>query len=230
MAIRSLGRATRLAGPRVAMFQHNLLGWYRHHRRDFTWRAPRRTPYEILLAEMLLRKTDAAKVSKVYKVVLARYPSPVALSRSRESSLRCLLAPLGIHDRARLLRATAKKLARDWGGAVPDDYGSLREFPGIGHYTANAVLCFAFRKDVALLDANIIRVLGRVFSVWSTRSRAREDPELWAIAQSLVPERRAVAYNRALLDLAALVCRAKKPKCSVCPISGVCEHRRKGRT
>jgi A/G-specific adenine glycosylase len=135
-----------------------------------------------------------------------------------------MLRTLGIFDRARLMRETARQVVSEYSGRIPGDERILAHFPGVGRYTANAVLCFAFGRSVGLLDANVIRVLDRVFSIRSGRSRPRDDPALWAIAQGLVPEGKAVAYNRALLDLAAQLCKPGRPLCDQCPLAICCDY------
>lgn len=211
---------------RKVAFQRSLLEWYRSGRRRFSWRNGRRTAYQTLIAEMMLRKTDSAKVERLYDAFIARYPSPEVLAAADEAALRDEIRLLGIADRARLLRLTAQQLIEQHGGRVPANRAALMRLPGVGRYIANAVLCFAYRRDAALLDTNIIRVVERVFSVRSGKPRPRDDPKLWEFAASLVPEGRAVSYNRALLDLAATICTASKPQCERCPLNQICDFAR----
>lgn len=209
---------------KVREFQDQLLEWYRRGRRRFSWRNGRRGAYEVLIAEMMLRKTDAGKVAAVYDSFIAKYPTPKALAWANEAELREEIRLLGISDRARLLRLTAQQILDEHGGRVPANPEALLKLPGVGRYTANAVLCFAYQRDAALLDTNIIRILERVFSVRSERARAREDAALWELAATLVPKGRAVSYNRALLDFAAMICTAAKPKCEFCPLQPMCDY------
>lgn len=204
-------------------FQRTLLNWYQKKKRRFSWRNPNRNSYEILIAEMMLRKTDTAKVAQIYDSFVRKYRSPKSLARSRESSLRHDIRLLGIADRARLFRLLGRKIVKEYDGQIPKSFQELTGLPGVGRYTANAVLCFAFRRDVALLDTNVIRVLGRVFSVYSNKPRARDDPVLWDFATTIVPKGKATSYNRALLDFAAQVCTAREPKCNECPLNWICD-------
>jgi len=213
-----------LPAPKVAAYQEGLLGWYRRGRRRFSWRDRQRSAYQTLVAEMMLRKTDAAKVERVYPQFLERYPTLQALAEADEAALRGEIQLLGIADRARLLRLTAQAILGEHGGKVPRSEEALRRLPGVGRYTANAVLCFAYRRDVPLLDTNVIRVIGRVFGVWSSKPRAREDRDLWDFAGRLVPPGKAVTYNRAVLDFAASVCTFSAPRCSACPLLSLCEY------
>lgn len=204
-------------------FQHRLLDWYRTGRRQFSWRNGKRSAYETLVAEMMLRKTDAAKVAAVYDSFVAAYPNPEALAQANEALLREQIRLLGIADRARLLVLTAKQIMERHRGRVPNTLEALLDLPGVGRYTANAVLCFSYHRDSPLLDSNVIRILQRVFSVHSSRSRAHEDPELWAFAEELVPVGKATTYNRAILDFAATVCTASHPRCGTCPLFPLCD-------
>lgn len=209
-----------------SVFQEGLLAWYRTKRRRFSWRGGKRNAYQVLIAEMLLRKTDAAKVTAVYDAFVVRYPTPDALALADEAELRRQLRLLGIADRARLMRRTAQLIVEEHSGRVPADRNALLQLPGVGRYIAHAVLCFAFQRDVAILDSNVIRIFERVFSVQSEKPRPRDDHALWEFASELVPTRRAVSYNRALLDFAAIVCTAAKPKCEACPLASICEYGR----
>ncbi len=215
-----------IPNSRKRRFSRALLQWYNKGRRQFPWRNGKRNAYEILIAEMMLRKTDSAKAAEVYDKFVAKYPTPVSLANAKIASIRKEIKLLGIADRGRLLKLTARQIVENHHGNVPHDFSELIALPGVGPYTANAVLCFAFREDMALLDTNIIRVLGRVFSVHSNKPRARDDPALWDFAEALVPKGKAISYNRALLDFAAQVCTLANPKCSTCPLRGICDYAR----
>lgn len=204
-------------------FRRRLLRWFRTGRRSFSWRR-RRGAYETLVAEMLLRKTDAAKVAAVYDGFLAAYPTPRRLALADEEQLREELRDLGIADRARLLRLTAEQICARHGGRVPGTLPDLMRLPGVGRYSANAVLCFARGQRAPLVDTNVIRVLERVFSISSPKPRPHEDLALWERAAELVPEEGAASYNRALLDFAAKVCTARSPRCEQCPLHTICDY------
>ncbi|MCX6359218.1 MAG: hypothetical protein NT029_05415 [Armatimonadetes bacterium] len=207
-------------------FATRLYGWYRTAGRRFPWRGGRSSAYHILVAEMMLRKTDVRKVEGVYTAFIARYPTVQCLARADERELRDSIRLLGIEDRARLMRVTANIIVSEHAGKVPSTYNALVSLPGIGRYSANAVLCFAYRRDTALVDTNIIRILGRVFSVWSQKARPREDMRLWDVAAGLVPAGHGIRHNRALLDLAATTCTPTKPKCAVCSLNELCDYAR----
>lgn len=172
----------------------------------------------------MLQKTDSKKALSVYPSFIKKYPTPKRLAQANSRTLRREIHLLGISDRARRLKATAKTIERLHSGKVPSDRKQLLNFLGVGDYIANAVLCFAFDEDVPLLDTNVIRVIKRVFSVESSKERARTDKNLWQFAGSLVPQRKAIDYNRGVLDFAATVCTARNPNCQICPIREICDY------
>jgi len=204
-------------------FSKKLCLHYRNYRRSFPWRKTK-NPFHILTSEIMLQKTDAQKVLKVFPHFIVKYSSPHALSIAILSILRKDIFLLGIHDRAKRLKETAKILIDRFNGYVPKEKDKLLTLRGVGDYIANAVLCFAFNKDVPIVDANVIRVIERFFSLKSKKVRPRTDKLIWQFAEKLVPKGNAKEYNRAILDFAALVCTAKKPNCLNCPISKKCDY------
>jgi A/G-specific adenine glycosylase len=203
-------------------FSQRLLKWFEVNKRNFSWRKTR-DPFKILVAEILLRKTDAPKVESVYENFIEKFPGPETIANASFPQLEACLKPLGLYrKRARELKSLAESLVQKYGGQVPSLKEELLSLPGVGDYTANAVLCFAFGANVPLLDTNLIRVLRRVFGHASLKARARTDRQLWAIAESMVPQGKAREFNLAVLDFAALVCKAKNPRCSVCPLNDMC--------
>jgi A/G-specific adenine glycosylase len=133
-----------------------------------------------------------------------------------------ILHPLGLAHRSLRLPALGRSLVNDHQGQVPSSFSALAALPGVGRYTANAVLTVAYRQRRPLLDPNVIRLIERVFDRRSDRSRARDDSELWAFVESLLPERGAREFNLALVDLGATVCRPRRPRCSECPLAERC--------
>jgi A/G-specific adenine glycosylase len=207
----------------AAYFRSRLRAWFRQHARSFPWRETT-DPFHILLAEILLQKTDAPKVVPVYLRMVKDFPTPEAVGAARVERLSRLVAPVGLDYRAERLRGIAAALVRDHGGAVPASEEALMLLPGIGRYIARAVCAQAFGQRRAVLDTNVVRVLGRFFGVTSLRPRARDDPQMWAVAQFLLPHRVSDAreWNWALLDFAALVCTHRHPAHSTCPVRRRC--------
>lgn len=204
-------------------FSANIIRWYKKNGRSYPWRRTK-NPFRILVSEMMLQKTDAKKVVSVYPFVLKKYPTPGHFAKANLLSLRKEIHLLGISDRARRLKTASRMILRVYDGKVPSERKQLLNLLGVGEYIANAVLCFAFNRNVALLDSNVVRVIKRVFSVESKKERARTDKELWGFAGSLVSKGKAVDYNRGILDFAALICATKKPKCKICPNTKICDY------
>jgi len=207
-------------------FSQLLLTWFEDNQRSFPWRQTR-DPYKILLAEIFLRKTNAAKVLTVYADFLERYPRIEAIAQAKESDLADFLRPLGLYQcRAKYLANLAKIVINKHQGEIPNSKLELLGLPGVGDYIANALLCFAFDESVPLLDTNIIRIALRVFSLESNKKRARDDPIMWQAIGQILPKTKARAFNLALLDLAATICRPKNPQCEDCPVFSICDYYR----
>lgn len=204
-------------------FAKKILKWHQKNKRDFNWR---RTgdPYKIIVAEIMLQKTDAKKVNEVYDGFIAKYPNVQVLSEASLDELRREIILLGIHSRADRLKNLATEIIKDYGGEIPTGEEKLLKLPGVGNYIANAVLCFAFNKDVPLIDANIIRILERVFSIKSSKPRPRTDKSLWHAAKKIIPKGTAKAFNLSLLDFAAAICTAKNPRHEECPVKSLCDY------
>jgi A/G-specific adenine glycosylase len=205
-----------------AEFQRLLLCWWRYNMSEFPWRRTS-DPYRILIAEILLRKTSRAQAAMVYESLIQRWPSPSDLARASEDELRDCLLPLGMENtRAKLLVELGQAVVDRFGGEIPDNLDNLMTIPGVGPYTAGAVLCLAYRQDQPMVDTNTARIIQRVFGYPSPKARPRDDRILWRLAADLIPKGRARDYNLALIDLAGATCRARKPACPVCPVRKVC--------
>jgi len=203
-------------------FSQRLLEWWETNKRDYPWRRTQR-PYEILIAEMLLRKTTAKQVENIYERFLKKYPNPLALSKARESALSKLLRPLGMeHRRAVIFIKFAKAVLKDHRGKIPSELKDLLKLPGVGMYAANAVLSFTYKQNVPIVDTNFIRVVERIFNLRSSKSRARNDKVIWDFARTLIPNGKSREFNLAVLDFAASICRSRSPSCDACQFSGIC--------
>jgi len=204
------------------IFTQRLLFWWEHNRQNFPWREET-DPYRILIAEILLRKTTAKQAASVYKKFLTLFPDPKSLAEASVQKLENSLKPLGMYSiRARLLKNLGEVLIKKFSGRVPACKRDLLVLPGVKEYTANAVLCFAYGKDVPLVDTNIIRIFRRVFAVKSNKKRARNDRHVWRFAQKILPKNKAREFNLALIDFAHKICRPKKPACSSCIMQDLC--------
>jgi A/G-specific adenine glycosylase len=203
-------------------FSKRLLTWWHKNKRDFPWRRTN-DPYSVLIAEMLLRKTTAQQVNGLYEALISKYPDVQSLSEADEDELRDMIKRLGMeHKRAKLLKEVSSVILENYKGVIPSAQKELLQLPGIGLYAANAVLSFSHAQDVPMVDTNFVRVVERVFGFKSSRTRARDDKQIWEFAERLVPKGRSKEFNLAVIDFAASVCGARVPKCEVCPLTSVC--------
>lgn len=205
----------------VPAFQAALLRWADEAGRDLPWRHTR-DPWRILVSELMLQQTQVPRVVPKYEAFLAAFPTATACAAAPVSAVIELWAGLGYNRRAVNLHATATILVERHGGALPEDLDALLALPGIGPYTARAVLVFAFEHDIGVVDTNVARVLAR----WEGRSlKARE---LQASADAVVPEAGGWAWNQAMFDLGSAICRPSSPACDRCPVARPCAWRGRG--
>jgi len=207
--------------PLVRWFQRRLLAWYRVNGRRLPWRGTR-NPYRILVSEVMLQQTQVGRVKDYYPRFLRRYPTFEDLAAAPEPTVRESWAGLGYYARARNLHATARIVVAEHGGKLPADLQTIRRLPGIGRYTAGAVLSIAYGQAEPILDTNAARVLARVFAVSRRGGKSAMRRRLWAVAASVTPVRGAGDFNQAIMDLGAMVCRARNPQCAVCPLRSRC--------
>jgi A/G-specific adenine glycosylase len=202
-------------------FRRRLLAWYRRHGRDLPWRKTA-DPYHILVSEMMLQQTQVDRVLPKYAEWLRKYPSFGALAAAPEQEVTDTWYPLGYNVRPRRLQTIAREAVARYGGELPSDSATLLSFKGIGAYTAGAIRSFAFHERAAILDTNVARVLFRVFvGAGNSKSHAMKR-HLWRVSEALVQTRDAFDFNQALMDLGAMVCVARNPKCLVCPMAKAC--------
>jgi A/G-specific adenine glycosylase len=198
-----------------------VLAWAAPRLRDLPWRATR-DPWLVLVAEVMLQQTGTGRVVPAWHAFGAAYPTPGACAGSPLGDVLRMWQGLGYPRRARDLREAAGVIVEAHGGAVPDDLDALLALPGVGPYTARAVLAFAFERDVAVVETNIARLLARA-------AGARLTPrQVQAQADSLVPAGDGWVWNQALMDLGATVCRPA-PRCDDCPVRRRCRWHRAGR-
>jgi A/G-specific adenine glycosylase len=202
-------------------FRRALVNWYRENGRNLPWRKTR-DPYAVLVSEFMLQQTQVAAVLSYYNEWLRRFPDFAALARASEASVLHTWQGLGYYARARNLHATAGIVVDRRGGHFPRAIARMRELPGIGRYTANAIATFAFDQSVPIVEANTARVLTRLFNFRRLIDCTAGREALWKRAAMLVPKRSAGIYNSALTDLGALVCLSRQPKCEICPVKQFC--------
>jgi A/G-specific adenine glycosylase len=202
-------------------FRRALLTWYGVHGRDLPWRRTS-DPYHILVSEVMLQQTQVDRVLPKYHEWLDKYPSLDALASAPEHEVAHAWRPLGYNIRPRRLHAIAREAVAHYGGELPSDAETLLSFKGIGAYTAGAIRSFAFGERAAILDTNVARVLYRVFVSRGDAKAHAMRKHLWAVSEALVPRKRVFDFNQALMDLGALVCVARNPRCLVCPMQKLC--------
>ncbi|MFC1924633.1 hypothetical protein ACFLXA_04645 [Chloroflexota bacterium] len=201
-----------------------LLQWFDKNGRVFFWRE-HNDPYTVLLSEILLKKTSAESVDRFLPGFLERYGTIKKLYRTSESELVSILAPLGLSSqKAKQLMELAVSLLKSHGSKVPNDKDELLKLPGVGEYTAGALLSFSFDIPEAIVDTNIARVIARVWGITPSRCEARRSPEVWDKARQLINKQpsQAARINWAILDLGALICKSRQPKCKECPLNAIC--------
>ena len=202
-------------------FRRRLLSWYARYGRDLPWRRTR-DPYAILVSEFMLQQTQVATVLPYYEKWLQRFPNFAALARASERKVLHAWQGLGYYSRARNLHTTAKIVLDRHRGRFPISIEQMQSLPGVGKYTAHAVATFAFDQPVPIVEANTSRVFARLFNLRIPIDSVSGRRSLWKYAASLVPKKSSTAFNSALLDLGALVCLPRKPKCEICPVKKIC--------
>ena len=190
-------------------FVKKLLCWGTENQRIFPWRKTK-NPFYILIAEMMLQKTDAERVAKIYPRFIKRYRTLRLLARADVRILKKDLYYLGIHARAKRMKMAAAKIDSQFEGKIPQDKEALLSLHGVGPYIANAVLCFAFNQDVALVDTNVIKILHKFLNIKSKQKRPRNDRGLWDRVQKIIPAGKGKLFNRSIIDLSAYIRKYRK--------------------
>jgi A/G-specific adenine glycosylase len=192
-----------------------VLAWGEVHLRDLPWRRTR-DPWAILVSEVMAQQTGVDRVAPYYQRFLDRFPTPATCAAAPLGEVLRLWAGLGYNRRAVNLHGCARAVVDHHGGALPPDLAALQALPGVGRYTARAVLAFAFERDVGVVDTNVGRVLAR----WA--GRPLRAAEAQAQADGLVPPGHAWAWNQAVMELGGTVCRRRQPRCASCPVWRSC--------
>jgi len=206
-----------------------LLDWYDRHAREFPWRSapgvPPPDPYRVWLSEVMLQQTTTAAVIPYFEEFTRRWPDVSALAAAEDAEVMAAWAGLGYYARARNLLACAREVA-ERGGTFPKTEAGLRDLPGLGVYTAAAVAAIAFGEPAVVVDANVERVVSRLFAISDPLPGSR--PRLREAATKLTPDARAGDFAQAMMDLGATICTSRAPKCLLCPIAENCAARSGG--
>ncbi len=213
-----------MPGPRDAKIAADLLAHYDIHARSLPWRAAPGTnasdPYRVWLSEVMLQQTTVAAVGPYFVAFTQRWPTVEALASAADADVMAAWAGLGYYARARNLLACARAVVRDHGGVFPDTEEALRALPGVGAYTAAAVAAIAFGRRAVVVDANVERVVARLFAIATPIPAAR--PAIRAAADHVTPDARAGDFAQAMMDLGATICTARAPACGICPLRDDC--------
>lgn len=205
-----------------------LLDWYDRHARDLPWRAPPGTPapepYRVWLSEVMLQQTTVAAVKPYFAAFTERWPTVEALAAAPEEDVMAAWAGLGYYSRARNLVKCARAVVEL--GSFPSSEKDLRRLPGLGDYTAAAVAAIAFGQRAVVVDANVERVVARLFAIDEPLPGARK--AIRANADTITPHQRAGDFAQAMMDLGSSICTARDPKCLLCPLAAECEGRKAG--
>jgi len=200
-----------------------LAAWFCEHGRNYPWRGST-NPFEVLLAEVMLQRTSPGHVVPIFSKFVETYPTALAIAEAQLTDVEQTLAPLGFRKRAHQIQAMSAALSTEWSGIPPDSYDDLVKLPGVGLYTARAVLCLAYGREVAMPDVNVMRVLSRVTGLISKNRRPQTDRSFVRSLDDLVPEGKAREFNLASIDLGSTICRKRSPRCGECPVADVCLH------
>jgi A/G-specific adenine glycosylase len=218
---------TMLQHSDLRRFRKQLLGWFRQFQRDLPWRHSR-DPYRIWLSEIMLQQTRVAAVIPYYQRFLERFPDVHALASAPEEEVLRLWSGLGYYSRARNLQRAAQRIVAKHEGVFPRDEAAALELPGIGSYTAAAILSIAHGAKHAVLDGNAARVLARIFAVRGNLRDAKRWQGLQTQADALLEPKFPGDWNEAIMELGATLCTPRAPQCLLCPVEQFCRARKLG--
>jgi len=210
-----------IENKKIIYFRRKIKEWYPLNGRNFPWRKKSRTKYEIIISEILLQRTRAETIFKYYSKFLKKYPSWTSLSNGREKSLQKILKPMGLWRQRGTALLSLARAVRKLKGKLPAKRETLETLPGVGQYIANAVLVICHGAREPLLDVNMARILERFFGPRKLAD-IRYDSYLQSLSRKVLPQKNVKEFNWAILDLAALVCIPKKPRCNKCPLISHC--------
>jgi A/G-specific adenine glycosylase len=216
-----------LKGHKITTFRKELLGWFRQFRRELPWRRTT-DPYRIWLSEIMLQQTRVAAAIPYYERFLGRFPNVHSLAAAPEEEVLRLWSGLGYYSRARNLQKAAQQIVSRHGGKFPNRLADALALPGIGNYTAAAILSIAFSEKHAVLDGNVARVLARLSAIRGDIRESRRWQELQKTADRLLEPKSPSDWNQAVMELGATLCTPKSPQCLLCPIAHFCEGRKLG--
>lgn len=199
-----------------------LLNWFARFQRDLPWRRSR-DPYRIWVSEVMLQQTRVETVIPYYERWFVQFPTLRDLAEAPQDQVLKAWEGLGYYSRARNLQKAVQAVVERFGGEVPDDEESVRSLPGVGPYTAGAILSIAFNRSVPAVDGNVMRVLSRLFRIGDDIMKPKTREGMERLIRTMIPMGQASAFNQALMELGALVCTPTSPKCLACPVAEFCQ-------
>ncbi|WP_303001737.1 A/G-specific adenine glycosylase [uncultured Dialister sp.] len=206
-----------------------LLTWFDGHKRDLPWREDKpRNPYHVWISEIMLQQTRTEAVKPYFNSWMERFPTIHDLAEAEEAEVLHQWQGLGYYSRARNIHKAAREMEETYGSRLPDDKAAILALPGIGSYTAGAILSMAYGKKEGAIDGNVLRVYARLYQVEEDILKSRGRKEIESLVEATLPDR-AGDFNEALMDLGADVCIPKNPRCSLCPLAGECVAFRNGK-
>jgi A/G-specific adenine glycosylase len=217
--------ATEILKPKIAnaaVIRRKLHAWFAAHGRDLPWRR-NPSPYAVIVSELMLQQTQVATVIPYFERWMARFPDFTALAQASESDVLAHWQGLGYYARARNLHRAAKHVVDHHGGELPNDPGVIAELPGVGPYTAGAIAAFAFDRPVVAIDGNIARVLSRLGNLQTPIDTAAGRAMLQSVATELLPGAGGRVHTSAVMELGALICAPRAPRCEECPVRRECQ-------
>jgi A/G-specific adenine glycosylase len=211
-----------IAPDQIALVQTSLLSWYDQEQRTLPWRETN-DPYAILVSEVMLQQTQVDRVLPKYQQFLTAFPTLADLAQAPTADVISVWVPLGYNRRAVSLQAIARQVIAEYDGRIPDTIDELLKLKGIGRYTAGAIACFAYHKQVATVDTNIRRVLHRVFLGLEYPEPRANDAQMLTLAEQVLPIEQAYNWNQALMDMGATICTSNNPLCGTCHLQQNCQ-------
>ncbi len=203
------------------LFRRRLLPWFRAHARTMPWR-DRPTPYHVWISEIMLQQTQVATVIPYFERFIARFPDVATLAAAEETEVLRFWEGLGYYRRARQLHQAARKIVAEHNGQFPRDREAVRALPGVGRYTAGAILSIAFEAREPIVEANTKRVLSRLLAYRGDPEATAGQQLLWRMAEEILPRKEVGAFNQALMELGSEVCTPRTPACHACPVQPLC--------
>ncbi len=216
-----------MTGPDMKNITRRLLAWYDKNHRDLPWRKTR-DPYAIWVSEIMLQQTQVDTVMPYFRRFMKRFPTIRSLARASREDVLKAWENMGYYARARHLHEAARHLVQDHGGKLPATPEGLLALPGIGAYTAGAILSIAFEKSVPAIDGNVRRVMSRLLALRRPLREPSVQKKIEKTVQALMPQDRPGQFNQAMMDLGATVCLPRNPACGRCPLAGSCLARTRG--